>query len=189
MQIVVQTNFPEIANLLNELGDGIATQATARSLNATMAQAKTAMSKEIRAKYVLSASKVNESLKVRKASARDGLFDLEASLESPSQRGRSLNLINFGAKQTLKGVSIKISRDGGRKLIPGAFIANKGRTVFKRVGKERLPIKALQTIDVAQMFNVKKINEAVVSAINQRFPVIFERELKFYVDRFNAANP
>ncbi|GGX01509.1 phage tail protein [Undibacterium macrobrachii] len=185
MRIDVQTNFKDVAKQINELHSDVATKATARALNSVMAQAKTAMSREIRAKFVLSAAKVNESLKINKAVAKGGLFEMEASLESPSQRGRSLNLINFGARQTKKGVSIKISRDGGRKLIPGAFIGNGGRTVFKREGKARLPIKALQTIDVAQMFNVKTINKAVVDAINDRFPVIFDREVKFYTEKFN----
>lgn len=185
MKIYIKTNFPDVSQRIKELHEDIATKATARALNATMAQAKTAMSREIRQKFVLSASKVNQALKVNKAIAKGGLFQMEASLESPSQRGRSLNLINFAARQTAKGVSVKISRDGGRKLIPGAFIGNDGRTVLKRVGKARLPIKALQTIDVAQMFNAKKINKAVIDAINERFPIIFEREAKYYVDLFN----
>ena len=185
MKLEIKTNFPDVAKQIKELHEDVANKATARALNATMAQAKTAMSREIRQKFVLSASKVNESLRVNKAVAKNGLFQMEASLESPSQRGRSLNLINFGARQTAKGVSVKISRDGGRKLIPGAFIGNDRRTVFKRVGKARLPIKALQTIDVAQMFNTKKINQAVIAAINERFPVIFEREAKYYTDLFN----
>lgn len=185
MKIDVKTNFPDVAKQIKELHEDVATKATARALNATMAQAKTAMSREIRQKFVLSASKVNQSLKVNKAVAKGGLLQMEASLESPSQRGRSLNLINFAARQTAKGVSVKISRDGGRKLIPGAFIGNDGRTVFKRVGKDRLPIKALQTIDVAQMFNVKTINKAVVDAINERFSVIFEREARYYTEQFN----
>jgi hypothetical protein len=185
MKIDVQTNFADVAKQIKDLHEDIASKATARALNATMAQAKTVMSREIRAKFVLSASKVNEALRVNKAIAKNGLFDMEASLESPSKRGRSLNLINFAARQTNKGVSVKISRDGGRKLIPGAFIANNGRTVFKRVGKDRFPIKALQTIDVAGMFNTKVINKVVVSAINERFQAIFEREAKYYIGKFN----
>lgn len=186
MKLDIQTNFADVAKQIKELHEDVATKATARALNATMAQAKTAMSKEIRATFVISASKVSESLKVNKAIAKGGLFRMEASLESPSQRGRSINLINFGAKQVKGGVSVKISRNGSRKLIPGAFIGNKGRTVFKREGKDRLPIKALQTIDIAQMFNTKTINKAVIAVIQERFPIIFEREAKYYTDQFNA---
>lgn len=52
-------------------------------------------------------------------------------------------------------MTFKIKRNGPRKLIPGAFLINDGKTVMIRVGKQRLPIKALQTINVAQMFNTR----------------------------------
>lgn len=186
MKLSITTNFADVAKRLKELHKDVATQATARAVNRTMEQAKTAMSREIRAEFMLPAAKVNQALRITKAVARGGLFQIEARLESPTTRGRSLNLMNFSARQTKKGVTIKIKRNGGRKLIPGAFIANKGRTVFIREGKQRLPIKALQTIDVAQMFNTRRINEKVVQVIRDRFPGIFEREAKFYTDRFNA---
>jgi len=55
-----------------------------------------------------------------------------------------------------------------------------------RVGKERLPIKALTTIDVAQMFNTKRINAKVVQMIEAKFPTIFANEVRYYTERFNA---
>lgn len=189
MQISVSTNFADVAKQITELHADVAAKASARAINATIAQAKTLMSREIRKEYVLSAAKVNDALRVNKAFAKDGLFNLEASLESPSKKGRSLNLINFAARQTDKGVSFKIRRDGGRKLIKGAFIStiNGGTAVFKRVGKERFPIVPKQSIGVSQMFNQRRINKLVLDAINERFPVIFAREAKFYTDKFNAA--
>ena len=71
--------------------------------------------------------------------------------------------------------------------IPGAFLINGGKTVMIREGKSRLPIKALQTIDVAQMFNTKRINAKVVQLIEERFPGIFANDVKFFVSRFNAS--
>jgi hypothetical protein len=186
MKLEISANFADVAKQIDRLQKDIAAQATARAVNRTMEQAKTAMSREIRAEFVLPAAKVNQALRINRAIAKGGLFSIEASLESPSKRGRSLNLINFAARQTKQGVTVKISRNGGRKLIPGAFIANKGRTVFMRTGKARLPIKALQTIDVAQMFNTRRINAKVVQFIRDKFPEIFQREAKFYTDRFNS---
>jgi hypothetical protein len=186
MQLSIKTNFPEVQRKLAELQEGVARQATARALNRTVEQAKTAMSKEIRQEFVLPAAKVNASLRIKRAQAAAGLLNLQAALESPAKRGRSLNLANFGARQTKKGVSFKIKRSGSRVVIPGSFLINGGKTVMIRVGKQRLPIKALQTIDVAQMFNTQRINAKVVQVIKDRFPVIFEREAKFYLDKFNA---
>lgn len=187
MQITIKTNFPDVQRQLDALQQDVAQQATARALNRTIEQAKTSMSREIRAEFVLPASTVNQSLFIGRASVKGGRFQMEASLSSISQRGkRSLNLAHFQARQTARGVTFKIKRNGPRQLIPGAFLINEGKTVMIREGKKRLPIKALQTIDVGQMFNTKRINARVLALINDRFPVIFEREAKFYTDRFNA---
>jgi hypothetical protein len=187
MRLSITTNFPDVAKALQTLQADVAKQATARALNATVAQAKTAMSREIRAEFVMTAKTVNESLRISRAVASGGRFNLEASLSSISERGRrSLNLARFNALQTAKGVTFKVKRNGPRKLIPGAFLINKGKTVMIRVGKKRLPIKGLQTINVSQMFNTRRINAKVIKVIEDRFPVIFAREAKFYTDRFNA---
>jgi hypothetical protein len=138
---------------------------------------------------------------------------MSASLESTQRRGRSLNLIRFversvslaaarkrmaageggtyriGKAERRKQLELrfKIRKGGPSKVIPGAFIGNKGRTVFIRLGDERLPIKALQTIDIAQMFNAKRINERVVGKMRSEFPRIFEGEVQYYTRRFNEA--
>jgi len=186
MQLSIKTNFPEVARALNNLHKDIAGKAMASALNKTTTQAKTAMSREIRDEFVLPAAKVNQALKVNRARGSGAGFRLEASLESPAKRGRSLNLGSFSARQTRKGVSFKIKRTGQRHVIPGSFLINGGKTVMVRTSKSRLPIKALQTIDVAQMFNTRRINSKVVRVIEDRFPRIFANEAKFYTDRFNS---
>jgi hypothetical protein len=185
MKFSIETNFPQVQRQLETLRDDVAKAATARALNATVAIAKTAMSREIRQEYVLPASKVGDALRITKATAKGGLVSMEARLYPENKRGRSLNLAAFSARQTAKGVTFKIKRNGPRQLIPGAFLINDGKTVMIRVGNKRLPIKALQTIDVAQMFNAKRINAKVLGTIRERFPEIFAREAKFYTDRFN----
>ncbi len=186
MKISISHNFLEVQRQLKRLQDDVAKKATASALNKAVAQAKTAMSKEIRQEFVLPAKRVGKVLRISKASAMGGNFRLEASLFPVNKKGRSLNLANFAARQTRKGVSFKIKRSGGRITIPGSFLINNGRTVMIRTGKQRLPIKALQTIDIAQMFQTKRINAKVVQVIKDRFPAIFEREAKFYTDRFNS---
>lgn len=189
MQLSIKTNFPQVQAAMDAMRADIATKAMASTLNKTTALAKTAMSREIREEFVLSASKVGAALRINPARASQGRYSLVASLESPAKRGRSLNLANFAARQTGKGVSFKIKRNGPRQLIPGAFLINGGKTVMIRVGKGRLPIKALQTIDVAQMFNTKRINAKVVRMIEQRLPDVFAREASYFTGRFNQAKP
>ena len=188
MKFTLTHNFPEVQRALNSLKQDIALKATASALNKTVAQAKTAMSKEIRAEFVLPASTVSQSLRVSRARAARGTASMDVSLSSVSRPGkRSLNLAHFNAKQTSKGVSFKVRRDGPRKVIPGSFLINGGKTVMIRTGKGRLPIRALQTIDVAQMFNTKRINAKVLGMINAKLPTIFANEVRFFTDRFNAG--
>lgn len=213
MQINISTNFPDVARQLANLQKDIGEKAVASALNKTVALAKTAMSREIRREFNISTTAVNDSLRIRRATAVRSRLMLEASLESRSKRGRSLNLINFiersvtmaAARQRMKGgeggtyklgnstvrkaleLRFKIRRTGPKKVIKGAFIGNDGRTVFIREGSSRLPIKALQTVDVAQMFNTKRINARVVQMINTRFPAIFANDAKFFTAKFNGG--
>lgn len=186
MKFSLSHNFGDVLKDLDRLQAEVQAQASTRAVNRTLEQARTAMSREIRAEFNMPAAKVNQALRILRATYRRGALEIEGVLESPAKRGRSLNLINFGARQTAKGVTVKVRRDGPRKLIPGAFIANEGRTVFIRTSKRRLPIKALQTIDVPQMFNTNRINKRVRDFIEAKFPEIYAREAKFYTDRFNA---
>ena len=186
MQINIRTNFAEVATKLGQLQEGIASKVLARTLNTVTAQAKTAMSVQIRREFAVSAAYVRERLAVRRAFAREGQFSISAELVGGGGRRRSANVIAFGARQVKGGVSVQISK-GRRKVIKNAFIGNKGRTVFSRDGKARLPISPVQTIDVAQMFNTRRINAAVVAAINGKFPAIFERELRYALAQLEAT--
>lgn len=190
MKFTVKHNFPEVQRQLQQLHKDVAVQATTRAINRTLEQAKTRMQRAITAEFNIKASAVRESLAVKRANGKAGQFAIDGFLESPSKRGRSRNLIHFGAKQTPVGVMVKIKRTGPRKIIRGAFIINKdnqyGGTVMVRRGKTRLPIDARQTIAVAQMFNTKRINELVVRFMQDKFPEVFAREARYYTDRFNA---
>lgn len=186
MKLTLKHNFPDVQRQLDQLHQDIREKVLVRAVNSTLAQGQTRMSKEISTEFNIASREVKARMQILKANFRNGLFRVSGTLQVTNKRGRSLNLINFAAKQTKEGVSVKILRTGGRKLVRGAFIANQGRTVFQRVGKTRLPIKAVQTIDVPQMFNTKRINRIVVRLLEEKFPEIFAREAKYYTDRFNA---
>lgn len=183
MQIDIRTNFTQVADSLRRVQDDLAAQVLARTLNVVVAQAQTAMSREIRQEFNLSASYVRDRLRVRKAFARAGQFALSAELIGGDGKRRAANVIRFSRGQGQRGVKVAI-RKGRAKEIAGAFIGNKGRTVFRRTGASRLPIEPVRTIDVAQMFNTQRINRRVLAVIEQRFPVVFERELRFALARF-----
>lgn len=210
--IRMRTNFPAIARRLEELPEQIANRAMVRSMNAVIDQGKIQMSRQISREFKVSVGQAKERLEVSRAYAKGGVLRFEASLSATKkQRGRSMNLIAFvekvvslsqarkrmkageGGAHTLRnGATVRkslelrfqIKRGGGAKVIPGAFIGNKGRTVFIRQGKSRMPIAAVNTIDIPQMFNAKRINSVVRKVMLERFGPAFERELRVVLKGF-----
>src|SRR5215831_13942045 len=154
--------FLEAAAYLNRVKEGLADRAIASALNKTAAQGK----------------------------------QLTAVVNgNPAGRAkRSLNVIRFAEKKVtlaqarkrakrgeLTTVFVKIKKGSGFKPIPGAFIASNGRTVFRRVGKARLPIEPVQTIGVPQMFNSHAVRDKVEAFITREFPRIFEHEFTYFL--------
>lgn len=182
MKVDIRTNFPQVAQALRQVEQDLASKVLARTLNRVVDQARTQMSREIRADYNLPADYVRDRLRIRRAFAGAGQFSLQAELIGGDGKRRSANVIRFVRGTGQRGVKVAISK-GRAKEIVGAFIANKGRTVFRRTTSRRLPIEPVRTIDVAQMFNARRINAKVVAAINERFPAVFAREMRFALSR------
>lgn len=197
--ISIKHNFPEVAAQLDRLAADVGSKAMVRALNKTIDQGKTQMARQISQEFRIGSGEAKKRLKVYKASARQGAFRFEATLEA-TQHGnrRSMNLIAFVTKSKVSKASakrtgrtdlaghlqFKIKRGGGNKSIKGAFIGNSGRTVFIRTGKPRLPIKALGTIDIPQMFNTRRVNKIVKQVMLDKFPAHFERELRAVLGGF-----
>ena len=201
MQLSIKVDFAEVMRKLETLPKEIESKVLASALNKTVAKAKTQMAREITAEYRVSASYVKDRLTIKKATAAAGRMSLTAELMGSGRNGRSrsANLIAFvesfvtpaQSRKRAKGVDanqlrFQVRKTGGKKIIRGAFIGNKGRTMFIRTGDKRLPIKALSTIDVPSMFNQRRINARVVAAIQSDFPRIFDNDAKFFTDKFNA---
>lgn len=190
--ISIRHNFPAVAAKLDSLAVDVGNKAMVRALNTTVEQGKPLMARQISQEFRVTVGEVKKRLAIRKASARGGALRFEAVLEATRKsKGRSMNLIAFlenkvtlaegrrrAKKGTLDQLRFQIKRAGGKKMIKGAFIGNNGRTVFIREGKGRLPIKALNTIDVTQMFNTRRINSVVREVILQKFQANFQRELR-----------
>jgi len=214
MKFNVKTNFPSVQRQLDRLQKDVAQHATVRAVNRTIDLGKTEAVRSIAREYAVTSAYVRERLAIRKASFRQGQFGISAELAASGKKrgGRSANLIAFVEKavtfaaarkrmaggeggtyklrnggQVAKALELrfKIKRGAPAKTIKGAFIGNNGRTVFIREGKERLPIKALATVDVPSMFNARRVNKVIVTKMLARFPDVFAREVKFYTERFN----
>ncbi len=191
MQIKIDIKGIEgIQRKLDSLSPKQMTGALAAALNKTAAKGKTEVTRAITERYNIKATDVRNSVSLRNASAAQGR--LQATIDifgSTKKQGRSLNMIHFVERKVSKAQKRKRLKDGtsnqlrfniikggGQKQIlgdaalkNGAFIGNKGRTVFQRVGKSRLPIKPVQVIGVSQMFTFKPIAERVCEKINADF--------------------
>ena len=197
----IKADFKGVQKALDRLQAGVARHALASAVNKTVGLAQTQMVREITSEFNVTAAYVRERLRVRRAAAKGALAIEGALIGGKGGKGRSANIIAFlekvttlaeakkrGKAGTLNQLFVKVKKTGPKKpLGKGAFIGNNGRTVFERVGKERLPIKPVQVIDVAQMFNTRRINAKVVQVIKARLPDVFAREARFYVQRFNRG--
>lgn len=207
INISIKTDFADVQKRLKQLHTDIGNKAMASALNKTVAIAKTDMSKEIRQEFKVSASYVRERLAIVKATTRRGL-SLTAALRGTGKR--SANVIAFLEKSislaqsrkrrkggTLNQLRVQIKKHGGKKIIPGAFLGNRGRTVFKRMPgttmqsrakyagtKHAQQITGVSTVDVRQMFNTRRINARVIKTIHKRFPEIFDREAAYFTRKF-----
>ena len=186
ISLSIKHDWPDLQRKIDRQRKDIADKAMARALNKTIDQGRAEMARRIAAEYRIKISDVRQRLAITRARKQGKALELTVSLEATrAGKGRSMNLIAFhtGGGRVLKSgkrqqLRFKIRRDGGNKQITGAFIGNKGRTIFIREGEDRLPIKAVSTIDVIQMFNVKRINLAVREALLASLESNFDRELR-----------
>ena len=190
VQLSIKSDFKNVQRSLNALSDDLQKRVVPAALNKVIAKAKTEMKQQISSEFNLKSAEVADRLRVIKAGRALNQWVAVLDPFASRKRGRSLNVIHFlenkvtlaNAKRrakagTLNQLHFQIKRVGEKKIIDGAFIGNKGRTVFVRSTGARLPIKPLTTIDVPQMFNTKRIQKAVISRIESEMQVEFTRAI------------
>ena len=186
IRMSVRADLTAARHELRRIDAGLRARAVSAALNRTADQAKTAATRDITAAFNLKAAYVRGRIRIRRASPRSGR--LEVTLSAPGKR--SANLMRYAdtrvtlaqhrkrGKSGTLGVYVKIRRGGSYQLVKGAFIGNKGRTVFRRVGKARLPIEALTAIDVPQaMFSDVGITN-LQRAVQRVFPQRLAHEIR-----------
>ena len=142
--------------------------AAQQAINRVAATAKSIAVKSISSETGIQQKLVRDRIAIFKAS-RSALSAVVSAFKYAP------NLIRYQAKQTKAGVSAKAWNQ--RKVYRGTFIGNKGRTVFKRVGKARLPIKAVYGPSIPQTFIKARTTEAMIQAVQTRWPTEFDAAL------------
>ena len=197
MNYNLETDIRKAQKGLDDLGRKVFPAALAAAINKTERFARIAASKEIRKEYNIKAADVKKTISFKRASKNR----LRAEFAS---KGTRISLAKFGARQTKKGVTVKVKKTGGRKLIKAAFLStmpsgHKG--VFHRMkdwkkkeisGKKSrtgskvyhgLRIVERTTVSVSQMLKSAKVRSVIRRTIRDRFPEQLANQIKFRVGR------
>lgn len=181
-----------VQGLLQRFPETVRGEILQPALNKTLDKARAEIARALPQEFHVKAAEVRSSLRLTRA--RSGR--LEASIDlfgSPRKRGRSLNLIHFlaavqgaGQARNVRGTRLSrrdlrglqgqlgflIRRGAGLKQIPGAFLANRGRTIFRRTNQDdpRSAIEPVQVVGYSQMFASQRISERVKAKLRADLP-------------------
>lgn len=115
---VDQADIAKVQAALGDLKDKYKSVMTT-SINKTLTTARTQATARIGNELNLKAARIKQDFTVKKAN----FGDISGSLKAT---GKPVGLINFGANQTQKGVTVKVLRTASRSLVKHAYIAARG---------------------------------------------------------------
>lgn len=164
-------------------------EAAYHALNRTIDHVVTQVGRIVPKEYAIKAQEVKNSFKggIKKPLKSD----LTASITS---RGHTLSLAHFPHSPqvppiTKRSYKVKATiKRGSRQTIgtdPKPFIASSGAksvdkvqyNVFRRLGKDRLPISVVRTLSIPQMISNAKVSEQIQKAAEEKFSERLEHEI------------
>ncbi|MBP9060619.1 MAG: phage tail protein [Rhodoferax sp.] len=153
-------------------------KAVVTALNRAASRGQTEIRKGITERYAVKSSEVSGSMTTKKATLSKEPAAYIHVFGNSRKFGRSLNVIRFmetsvtlaQAKKrmklgTLNKLHFKFIKGSGRKVIEGAFLGNRGRTIFRRTGDKRLPIEPVLMVGVGQMLMQRSVHKQVMGRI------------------------
>jgi len=165
---------------LRDIKGGI-DKAIVRAVNETAKEVKTEMSSRIRDEVNIKKRDIDKKIVIYKGSSK---FQA-AKIRMSASRKHRIGLKYFGARQSAKGVTYAIRKGGGRTLIEGAFgpkIPRLGRQVFKRVGKQRLPLKGpLKGPSPWAVFVMSGMQDGVIADGEERMAKNLNQAVEFLI--------
>jgi len=176
MEVKVNSNFKKALRDIGNVPRKYVQKAMVTALNKVGAEVVTQAKRELKDATGLKAGVVAK--KIKKDKARRG--DEEYSIFIKS---RYLNVIEFGARQTKRGVSAKAW--GKRKIYRGAFIGsgrNSGkRLVFRQHEDDPKKAVALHGPSLPREFHRQDMESIFKKKIKTRFPILFKRAVDFHL--------
>lgn len=137
----------------------------ASAVNKTATRTKGFMAKEVSKELALTQKNIKSTISIPERATPNNL-----GVKIVLRESKKIPLRDYGARQTKRGVSYKISRRGSRKLVEKGFqgptpnirkVSWRGR-VFARVGESRLPIVQLYGPSPWGAFNKNKMRRPVL---------------------------
>jgi len=176
MEVKVKSNMDRAMRGLWNVKTKYIQKALVTSLNKIGAEVVTQAKRELKDATGLKAGVVGKKIKKDKARKGDETYSIYI-------KSRYLNAIEFGARQTKKGVSAKIWNI--RKNYKGAFIGsgrNSGKQlVFGKSKKKKNKLKALHGASLPREFHREDMAKIFNMKIKNRFPILFKRALDFHL--------
>ena len=175
MEVKIKNNMKQALKDLGYVHKKYIPKAMVTALNKVGKEVVTQAKRELKEATGLKAGTVAK--KITKDKARRG--DEEYTIRIKS---KYLNLIEFNARQTKRGVSAKAW--GNRKIYRGAFIGsgrNSGKKlVFKKVRGSK-QIRAVHGASLPREFHRQDMESIFKKKIKTRFPILFKRAVEFHL--------
>lgn len=174
MPVVVES--PDMVALVRKLGavSTDAPKAFSQTIVSVGRASKTETTRACAAVYNISTRRIGEAVKV----------DTSPNTVFITGKKKPITVRSYGAKQTARGVRVKVIRAGGTKLIRNGFSPKKFNGVpFKRLGRSQYPIAPIAGPSAADMLK----NELVFKPLQVRLVTRASDELNRRITRALAS--
>lgn len=130
-EIVIRPTPESVADVLLELREKQARGPIiiSRALNKTAVWVRARVVRAVAGEIVLPQKEIRKGVELIRASRARLRADVRIT-------GRRIPLLRFGARQTKKGVSYRVSKRKGRTTVPGAFLESHGKRIRMKSGHQ-----------------------------------------------------
>ena len=177
LKVSVTADLSQLKRAFSHLSGKGTRAATSRALNKAGVNMRTDAIRVVREKRALKAKTIRDAFTIIKASAARLIVDLIA-------RGRPIPLREYGATQTQRGVTVRVTKGAKRAVVVHqgnrAFAVQKyGDHVYAREGKARLPIKKLYGPSIPTALTNEAAQHAILRKGQTSFLARLKEELRF----------
>ena len=176
MEIKIKNTIKQAVRNVQKVHKKYVPKAMVTALNKMGKEVMTQAKRELKDATGLKAGTVAKKIQKDKARRNDNTYSIFI-------KSRYLNVIEFGARQTKRGVSAKVW--GKRKIYKGAFIGggrNSGkRLVFKKLKDNPKRVEALHGASLPREFHRQDMEKIFKKKIKTRFPILFKRAVEFHL--------